>query len=55
MDGGFAEILINMEVIHFGFRSTNENRPLKIAQHKLYKGPYMNQGCNTNFINVFKH
>ena len=40
---GLAEQLISAEVIHFGFGSPNENRPLFMVKPKFHRGPYMDQ------------
>ena len=42
-DVGLAEKLINVEVIHFGFGSSNENWPLFMVRLKFHRGPYMDQ------------
>ena len=40
-DVGLAEKLINAEVIHFGFGSSNENGPLFMVRPKFHRGPYV--------------
>ena len=50
-DVGLAEQLINVEVIHFGIRSPNENGALFIVRPKFHRGPYMDQ----LLYRVFKH
>ena len=38
-----AEQLINVEVIHFGIKSPNENGLLFIVRPKFHRGLYMDQ------------
>ena len=40
---GLAEQFINSKVIHLGFGSTNENRPVFIVRPKFHRGPNMDQ------------
>ena len=40
---GLVEQLINAKVIHFEFRSPNENGPVFIVRLKFHRGPYMDQ------------